>query len=161
MSFLDKLLLFFDLIYICCCIFAYHLFYSEFFLYTRYIFVFGNYFLHRLYFCIWIFFLKSTLFLYSEIPFSFPLYFCIREFHVHPLHYCIQKSLYILSIFLFLFTLDFLLFVQHSINILMITAEHWCHYAARAWVLFIYLAKYKQEIKFQKCFPLWFYKCGD
>ena len=165
MSFLDKCLFFFDLIYICCCIFAYHRFYSEFFLYTRYIFVFGNSFLHPLhfcilkfflhlpyfeirnflyiytryifefgnsflhplYFCIRIFFFKSTLFLYSEIPFSFLLYFCIREFHFHPLHYCIQKYLYALSIFFirkFLFTLDFLLFAQHSINILMITAEH-------------------------------------
>ena len=127
------------------------------YIYTRYIFEFGNSFLHPLYFCIRIFFFKSTLFLYSEIPFSFLLYFCIREFHFHPLHYCIQKYLYALSIFFirkFLFTLDFLLFAQHSINILMITAEHWCHYATRAWVLFIYLAKYKQEIKFQKLFSL-------
>jgi hypothetical protein len=181
MSFLDKCLLFFDLIYICCCIYAYHRFYSEFFLYiryifafwnsfytrhifvirnflyiyTRYIFEFGNSFLHPLYFWIRIFFLKSTLFVYSEIPFSFPLYFCIREFHFHSLHYCIRKSLYTLSICFirkFLFPLDILLFVQHSINILIITAEHWCHYAARAWVLFIYLSKYKQEIKFQKLF---------
>jgi hypothetical protein len=40
-------------------------------------------YIHTLYFCIRIFFFKSTLFLYSEIPFSFPLYSCIREFHFH------------------------------------------------------------------------------
>jgi hypothetical protein len=43
--------------------------YSEILFYTRYIFVFGNSFLHPLYFCIRIFFFKSNLFLYSEIPF--------------------------------------------------------------------------------------------
>ena len=91
MSFLDKMLLFFDLIYICCCIFAYQRFYSEFILYTRYIFVFGNSFLHPLHFWILKYFLHPPYFCNSE----FPLY-------IHTLYFWIRKLFFTPAIFLHL-----------------------------------------------------------